>query len=81
MNNTFIIRPIHDVLLRGSRAMPIGLHQLHLATTAQLTALHYAPGMHKTVLKRLKELTDHGYVQADATAIKNKDATGRISLT
>jgi len=81
MNKTFIIRPVHDLLLRGSSVMPIGLYHLHQSTTAQLTALHYAPGMHKTVLKRLKELTDHGYVQADATAIKNKDATGRISYT
>jgi hypothetical protein len=81
MNKTFTIKPVHHLLLLGSTAMPIGLYHLRLATTAQLTALHYAPGMHKTVLKRLKELTDHGYVQANATAIKNKDAIGRISYT
>lgn len=81
MNKTFTITPVHDILLRGSTAMPIGLYQLHLATAAQLTTLHYSPGMHKTVLKRLKVLTDHGYVQADATAIKHKDVTGRIYFT
>ena len=61
--------------------MSIGLYQLHLATTAQLTALHYSPGMHKTVLRRLKVLTDHGYVQADAIAMKNKDVIGHVYLT
>jgi Replication-relaxation len=35
----------------------------------------------KQYLKRLKELTDHGYVQANATAIKNKDANGRMYYT
>src|SRR2546430_295355 len=67
---TFHITPVHDLLLRGSQEMPIGLYHLHLATTEQLTRLHYKPGMLKTVSKRLKVLVDNGFVQADCTPTK-----------
>src|SRR2546430_9416788 len=67
---TFHITPVHDLLLRGSQEMPIGLYHLHLATTEQLTHLHYKPGMLKTVSKRLKMLVDNGYIQADCIPTK-----------
>ena len=70
MNKTFAITPVHDLLLRGSADMPIGLYHLHLATAEQLTKLHYKMGMQKTVLKRLKVLVDNGYVQADCIPTK-----------
>jgi hypothetical protein len=65
MSKAFAITPVHDLLLRGSADMPVGLYHLHLLTAEQLTRLHYKPGMRKTVLKRLKVLVDNGYVQAD----------------
>jgi Replication-relaxation len=70
MNKPFAITPVHDLLLRGSQDMPIGLYHLHLATTEQLTRLHYKPGMLKTVSKQLKVLVDNGYVQADCIPTK-----------
>jgi hypothetical protein len=70
MNKAFAITPVHDLLLRGSPDMPIGLYHLHLATTEQLTRLHYKPGMLKTVSKRLKVLVDNGFVQADCIPTK-----------
>lgn len=62
---SFSIRPVHDILLRGSLDVPIGLYQLHIATAEQLCRLHYQPGCIKAVKARLKELEDHGYVQHD----------------
>jgi hypothetical protein len=70
MKKPFAITPALDLLLRGNSDMPIGLYHLHLATTEQLTRLHYKPGMLKTVSKRLKELVDNGYVQADCIPTK-----------
>src|SRR6266567_3150762 len=70
MNKAFAITPVYDLLLRGSPDMPIGLYHLHLATTEQLTRLHYKPGMLKTVSKRLKVLVDNGYIQADCIPTK-----------
>lgn len=70
MSKAFAITPVHDLLLRGSQDMPIGLYQFHLATIGQLTRLHYKPGMLKTVNKRLKLLVDNGYVQADCIPTK-----------
>jgi hypothetical protein len=70
MSKAFAITPVYDLLLRGSQDMPIGLYHLHLATTEQLTRLHYKPGMFKTVSKRLKMLTDNGYIQADCIPTK-----------
>jgi len=70
MSKAFAITPVHDLLLRGSADMPIGLYHLHLATTEQLTRLHYKPGMLKTVSKRLKALVDNGFVQADCIPTK-----------
>lgn len=70
MSKAFAITPVHDLLLRGSQNMPIGLYHLHLATAEQLTHLHYKPGMLKTVSKRLKVLVDNGYVQADCIPTK-----------
>ena len=71
MTKSFAITPVHDLLLRGSADMPVGLFHLHLATAEQLTRLHYKPGMLKTVLKRLKVLVDQGYIQADCIPTKN----------
>src|SRR6266699_4027435 len=65
MSQPFAITPVHDLLLRGSQDMPVGLYHLHLATAEQLTRLHYKAGMRKTVSKRLKVLVDNGYIQAD----------------
>lgn len=65
-NEGFHLRPVHDVLLFGSAQIPVGLFQLQLATAEQLTRLHYSPKSIKLVKKRLKVLTQHGYVQADA---------------
>jgi Replication-relaxation len=70
MGKQFAITPVHDLLLRGNTDMPIGLYHLHLATTEQLTRLHYKPGMYKDVGRRLKTLVDHGYVQADSIPTK-----------
>lgn len=70
MSKVFAITPVHDLLLRGTQDMPIGLYHLHLATAEQLTRLHYKPGMLKTVSKRLKVLVDNGYVQADSVPTK-----------
>src|SRR6266700_7699811 len=70
MTKSFVITPALDLLLRGSPDMPIGLYHLHLATTEQLTRLHYKPGMLKTVSKRLKVLVDNGYIQADCIPTK-----------
>lgn len=70
MNKPFAITPVHDLLLRGSQDMPIGLYHLHLTTAEQLTRLHYKAGMRKTVLKRLKALVDNGYIQADCIPTK-----------
>ncbi len=70
MSQPFAITPVHDLLLRGSQDMPIGLYHLHIATTEQLTRLHYKPGMLKTISKRLKTLTDNGYIQADCIPTK-----------
>jgi Replication-relaxation len=66
----FVVTPVHDLLLRGSSDMPIGLYHLHQATAEQLTRLHYKPGMLKTVSKRLKVLVDNGYIQADCVPTK-----------
>lgn len=63
---TFTITPTYDLLLRGSPTVPYGLYQLQVLTAEQLTRLHYRPGMITTVKTRLKRLTDHGYLQADA---------------
>jgi hypothetical protein len=46
------------------------LYHLQLATAAQLCRLHYRPGCLTTVKARLKTLSDHGYVQADAIPTK-----------
>ena len=61
------ITPPYDILLRGSKEMPIGLSQLYLATATQLCRLHYSPKSVKLVKARLKDLVDHGYVQEDWT--------------
>jgi hypothetical protein len=69
------ITSIYDLLLRGSERVPIGLFQLQLATAEQLCRLHYKPGVLKAVKARLKELTDNGFVQADAIPIKHTTGT------
>jgi hypothetical protein len=69
-NKPFSITPVYDRLLRGSTDTAIGLYHLQLATAAQLTRLHYRPGSIKTVKARLKDLADHGYIQADGIPTK-----------
>jgi hypothetical protein len=63
---TFQPTPQHELLLRGSTELPVGLYQLQLATADQLTRIHYKPGTLKTVKARLKQLTDNGYLVADS---------------
>lgn len=70
MKQAFQMRPIFDVLLYGSRAVPIGLYHLQIATADQLCRLHYSPGSIKAVKARLKLLVDHGYIQADRIPTK-----------
>lgn len=62
---TFQLTPQHDLLLRGSPQLPVGLYQLQLATADQLTRIHYKAGTLKTVKAWLKQLTDNGYLVAD----------------
>jgi Replication-relaxation len=64
------IKPVHEVLLRGSAATPVGLYHLQLVTADQLTRLHYSPGSLKAVKARLKQLVDAGYVQSDTIPTK-----------
>jgi hypothetical protein len=66
----FVITPVYDILLRGSSATPVGLYHLQIATAEQLTRLHYAKGMLKTIKARLKTLCDHGFLQYDAIPTK-----------
>src|SRR5690242_13568638 len=66
----FRITPVYDLLLRGSTATPVGLYHLHMATAEQLTRLHYKAGSINKVKARLKDLTDHGFIQADAIPTK-----------
>jgi DNA-binding PadR family transcriptional regulator len=65
MSQSFRITPPYDLLLRGSRQVPVGIYQLQLTTADQLTRLHYKPGTLKTVKARLKQLVDQRYIQAD----------------
>ncbi|MHB8597054.1 MAG: replication-relaxation family protein [Ktedonobacteraceae bacterium] len=66
MKQVFRMTPVYDVLLRGNADINVGLYQLHLATAEQLCRLHYRPGCLKTIKKRLKTLTDNGFIQADS---------------
>jgi len=66
----FRISPVYDLLLRGTTAVPYGLYHLQLATADQLTRLYYRAGTLTTVKARLKDLTDHGYIQADTIPTK-----------
>jgi len=66
----FAITPAYDVLLRGSDQMPIGLHQLQVATAEQLCRPHYARGSLKAVQAKLRVLEDHGFVRHDAIPTK-----------
>jgi hypothetical protein len=67
---SFQLRGVHDILLRGSMLLPVGLYDLNLATAEQLCRLHYSAGSITAVKARLKELADHGYVQADSVPTK-----------
>lgn len=64
------ITPVYDLLLRGSSTTPVGLYHLHMATAEQLTRLHYKAGSINKVKARLKDLTDNGFLQADAQPTK-----------
>lgn len=66
----FRITPVYDLLLRGSVAMPFGLHHLHMTTATQLCRLHYSLGSLNMVKARLKVLVDNGYAQADGIPTK-----------
>jgi len=75
--SSFRMRPMYDLLLRGSDHMAVGLYQLHLATPEQLCRLHYRPGSLKGVQRRLKTLVNEGYVQFGAYAVEHR-TPGRI---
>jgi hypothetical protein len=64
------ITPVYDILLRGSKEMPIGLYHLYKASAAQLTRLHYSENTVKLVKKRLRTLADHEYIEFDDTPTK-----------
>lgn len=66
MTKTFHLSPVHDLLLRGSPDVPIGVFHLYMATADQLTRAHYKAGMIKTTKMRLKQLVDAGYLWADS---------------
>lgn len=65
MSPSFPITPPYDLLLRGSRQIPVGMYHLQLTTADQLCRLHYQPGTLNTVKARLKQLVDQRYIQAD----------------
>lgn len=71
MSKPLVIRPIYDLLLRGSPSVPLGIFQLHILTSEQLCRLHYKAGCLKAVKARLKDLADAAYVQVDAMPIKH----------
>jgi hypothetical protein len=75
MSPAFRVTPVHDLLLRGSELLPVGLFQLQLATAEQLTRLHYSPTSLKLIQKRMRVLAESGYVQVDATPIKHHSGT------
>src|SRR5437763_1739781 len=70
MSTAFSMRPIYELLLRGSTDIPIGLYHLHLATAEQLVRLHYSMGSYRAIRHRLKLLADNGYIQIDAVPKK-----------
>lgn len=71
MPEPFYLRPIHDVLLKGSERTPFGLFHLQIATADQLCRLaSYKPTSITAIKARLKELTDQEYLQADAYPTK-----------
>jgi Replication-relaxation len=69
MRQAFRITPPYDLLLRGSRQVPVGIYQLGLTTADQLCRLHYQPGTIKTVKARLKQLVEQGYVRTAQRSI------------
>lgn len=69
--DSFRITPVYDRLLRGDSLTPMGLYHLHIATAEQLCRLHYSPTSIKAVKARLKDLSDHGYIQADTIPTRN----------
>lgn len=78
---TFRITPAYDLLLRGSTATPVGLYHLHMATAEQLCRLHYKPGSINKVKARLKDLADHGFIQADAQPTKKGNGPYYYQMT
>lgn len=74
----FTITPTYSLLLHGSQSVPYGLYQLQLLTAEQLTRLHYRPKTITTVKTRLKALTDHEYVQADAMPTRYETKRGPL---
>ncbi|MBA2682557.1 MAG: replication-relaxation family protein [Ktedonobacteraceae bacterium] len=66
----FRMRPIYDLLLRGTTAVPVGLYHLQMATAEQLCRLHYSPGSIKAIKARLKTLVDNGFLQTDSIPTK-----------
>ncbi|MGH2508416.1 MAG: hypothetical protein ACRDHZ_13605, partial [Ktedonobacteraceae bacterium] len=66
-NKPFFITPPYGILLHGSKEIPIGLYHLYKASAAQLTRLHYSENSVKLIKMRLCALTEHDYVQFDAT--------------
>ena len=60
---TFRMTPPFDLLLRGTTDVPVGVYQLQLTTAEQLTRVRYSPNSIKKVMKRLKILSEHDFLQ------------------
>lgn len=69
---SFLVTPVYDVLIRGTKQLPVGVYQLQLTTAEQLCRVHYSPGSIKTIKARLKTLVDAEYLQADAIPSRNR---------
>jgi len=68
-NRPFRMKPMFDVILRGSDKMKVGVYHLYKATPEQLCRLHYSPGSLKAVKARMKTLVDQGYLQVNPVAV------------
>lgn len=71
MSKPFRMKPMYEVLLRGSDDMRMGLCHLYKATPEQLCRLHYAPGSIKAVKARMKTLVSEGYLQVSSVAVRH----------
>jgi hypothetical protein len=72
------MKPMYEVLLRGSGRLHIGLAHLYKATPAQLTRLHYSAGSLNAVKARLKILVDNSYVQVGTVAVAHENGARKF---